>query len=324
MFTLRKLLTSQRGEAQSHAVYAVTFTIIAVVALVGLIMVNSEADDSTQTADIPNAMPIMGALTIATTSGGPSITSWAPTAEGTTTNIYVRATVTDNSGCGDIDAVTNYSGVFFRSDVSGGSSCSENPENCYVGSSSDMTVSSCSSGQTVDVEWTEPIQYYVDATCSTCQTNAATDWTAKLTVTDDADATASNSTTVEIEELTAINVSPSVTYSALTLGSTSEGDSLIEITPTGNDDSTDYKFYGEENFTCSVRGSFPVSNSKYSTSRGTAFSEMTSIPVAANEVTIDANIPKGPGNSATLYTKLTVPATNVRGTCTNNLTFTAA
>ena len=95
-------------QKNSQIVYAVTFSVIAVVALVGLVMVKSEADDTTQSGSVANATPTVDSVTTALATGGADDTSLTLT-ENTTTTVYVHGTATDNNGCAEIDAANQWS-----------------------------------------------------------------------------------------------------------------------------------------------------------------------------------------------------------------------
>lgn len=323
---MKNLITrfrTRKGEAGMHQLYAISFSVIAVVALVTLILVNSRADNTGQATNIANATPSVGSLITATSSGTSDISS-LPLTEATTKAIYVRGTATDANGYGDIDAANQYTMKTYRTNVS---SCNtEDGTNCYINTAgTGVTLSNCSSGTTCDFEITKAIQYYADATDA--GTNSGTNWTATVTVTDDSSATGSASDTFEVATLTALTVTASVDYGTLafdaysaiqTLTVANSGNEIIDYTVTA------------PNMTCSLQGAIPTGNTHYALasfdSTGYDDTPTTSKLMTTSAVAVDDSVAiasDGGASNSSFYTMLKIPANGVKGSCTNTVAFTA-
>lgn len=122
-----------------------------------------------------------------------------------TTSINVVASTTDPDGAGDISFAT---GTIYRTAVSGGAGCTADNLNCYQLASSSCTFS----GSTSTVTCSAKIYYFAQATDASSSFSSDT-WSAKITLTDSANATNSSSTvsTVELNTLLAIDVTPTTT-----------------------------------------------------------------------------------------------------------------
>ncbi len=150
--------------------------------------------------------------------------------ENTTATIDCTATLSDDNGGSDITSATS---TVYRSGVT--DTCSADNNNCYL-----ITSGSCSLGAPVgndrSATCSTDIWFHADPTDS--GTYNADTWACKVTATDTASATGSNTdgTPPELETLLALNVSPdTVLYGTLTptqdSGTLSES---VTVTTTGN------------------------------------------------------------------------------------------
>ena len=320
---MKNLITrfrTRKGEAGMHQLYAISFSVIAVVALVTLILVNSRADDTGQATNIANVAPSVGSLVTATSSNGSDISSLSLT-EATTKAIYVRGTATDTNGYGDIDAANQYTMKTYHSNAS--CTDTENGANCYINTSgTGVTLSNCSSGTTCAFEITKAIQYYADATDAVGDN---TNWIAAVTVTDDSSDTGSNSDTFEVATLTALTVTASVDYGTLALYAYSAEKTLI-VANSGNE-IIDYTVTAPD-MTCSLQGTIPTGNTRYNYSAAVTQNNyanatlMTTSAVAVDDSVAIASDGNTPSNS-NFYTLLRIPENGVKGSCTNTVAFTA-
>ena len=325
--SMSNLFRLRRGDSQSHVVYAVSFTIIAVVALVGLIMVNSQADDfQTQTTTITNTAPTVTSLSFSTASNS-SISALTLT-EGGGVATYFSGVAADDNGCDDIDNPTsNWSGAIYRTNVSGGEACSQNNANCYpLPNNTNLVLGACASSTTLAFEYSQAIQYYADATTDAnadAPLWSNTNWTAKAIVTDDASAVTSGTVTFEVSPQRALDVASTISFGTLVSGDDS-GQASELVTNTGNV-KIDILSQVDTAMLCDGIGLIPAGNVVASLSDGFAYAAGTPLQ-AESDITLDASL--APADSATsstdtVYFILRVP-TGVKGTCTNINTFTAA
>lgn len=331
---------NRRGESQAHVVYAVTFTIIAVVALVGLIMVNTEAaDESGQSTTIANQAPIITDLTY-----GVSATSSVATlnladlgggvsAEGTFFTSVVTATVTDNNGCEDIDTAVGYGLKLYRQLTDGSTtesaaaSCeATNGTNCYVADSGSLTLGSCQSSTAFNISWPVETYYFIDSTDDGGYTTS--NWAARLAVTDDASALTTGVDTFEVSTLLALDVTSSTDFGSLAVGGSSTSAEIV-VKHTGNANIEDFTVGYNQPMIC-TQNSFAGSNVKITLDAAQATSTGTAAAMGAtgSESTMDASIAKASSmaTSATdsLYAFISIPSNaGVRGSCSNTATYTA-
>ncbi len=325
---------NRRGESQAHVVYAVTFTIIAVVALVGLIMVNTEADNSQQSTTIQNEAPSISAIQYGV-SGISSVTSLnlgnvggdpVVSAEGDRFTHVVTATVTDNNGCSDIDtAATNYDlRIFHRvADNNDGQACnSTNGTNCYFGDTASLTLGSCQDSTSYNLTWHVTGNYFLDATEAD-----SLGWSARLQVTDDASAVTTSTDAFDVQTMLALDVNATTDFGTLAVGGHSDQVAL-SVKHTGNADVEDYKVGYNQPMQCTFN-QFAGNNVKITQSSGAAYDgAVTAMGAAGAETTVDASIAKATSmaTSATdpLYAFILIPANaGVRGNCSNTATYTA-
>lgn len=334
---------NRRGESQAHVVYAVTFTIIAVVALVGLIMVNTEADSSGQSTTIQNAAPVITSLQY-----GVSATSDVTTlnlanlgdsssAEGTRFTSVVTATVTDNNGCADIDnAASNYGLKIYRKAANGSTTesaattcASTNGTDCYVGDTGSLTLGSCTSSTDYNISWPVTTFYFLDSTDDGGYTSS--DWAARLAVTDDASALTTAVDSFEVNTLLALDIDSTTDFGTLAVGATSSSHELT-VKHTGNANAEDYTVGYNQSMQC-TQNSFNGNNVRIAQSAAgadaaTFYANANSMSPAGAETVVNASVAKATSmaTSATdpLFASIAIPANaGVRGSCSNTVTYTA-
>ena len=101
-----------------HYIYGIIVTLIAIVAIVGLVIIKSQTDTASQSASVTNTSPTVDSVTIATTSQGASA-STINLIENSTTTVYVHGAATDNNGCEEIDDAetdASWDVIMYRSD----------------------------------------------------------------------------------------------------------------------------------------------------------------------------------------------------------------
>lgn len=192
-------------------------------------------DYSETTVTVGNAAPVVSSISFAS---GDNVNL----NEGATTTVTVRALVTDNNGCNDIqDGVATAKAYIYRSGVSGQASCSSDLDNCYLiaSCSTDATRNACTGGSDTDLIYTcsTNLQYFAEPTDGT-SSNSSEQWYGAIWAVDATgdDDIASNSTQVtDVVLLRALEASASINYSAVSAG-TNTGASPIEmgVENTGN------------------------------------------------------------------------------------------
>ncbi|MBI3420698.1 MAG: hypothetical protein HY006_01420 [Candidatus Sungbacteria bacterium] len=153
--------------------------------------------------------------------------------EDTTTSVNVIATLTDTNGGADISSAT---ATIYRSSVSGVANCTADDNQCYQVASGSCTLGSAS-GNDKPATCTAGIWFVADATDSAAPTFAADIWSAGVGATDAAGLKgfATNSAqSIEVNSLTALNVSASIAYGSLAPTSTSASSQTATVTTTGN------------------------------------------------------------------------------------------
>lgn len=285
-----------------------------------------KADQATSQASVTNVLPTASNVSI--NSGAASITL----TEGTTTTVTVTFTVTDNNGCEDIDshASNQTEAVFYRTNVTGGSGCTPDNNNCYTMNCTQDVGSCTAGGSDLDATYTctVDVQFYADATDA--GTYEATDWTATAIPRDNAgtDGTTA-SDTIEINTLTALDVTATINYGTLALGeNTGTTDQTTVVTNTGNDDPIDIQLdgYGSVDgdgkaMVCTI-GSIPIGNERYSLTASTDWSTKTQLTDTPTTLTT-FDLAKGASSTKDVYWGLGMPSTGVGGSCTGYVNFTA-
>jgi len=275
------------------------------------------ADTSSTSATVSNALPVASSASI--DSGNASVTL----TENTTTNIVCTATVTDNNGCEDIE---NGTAVFYRTNATGGASCSDDDNDCYSSETCTEDGGSCTVGGsdlTSTYTCTIAVQYFADAT-DAGSANEATDWTCEITPIDGTGSGTADTDTIEMSTLTALDVTGTIAYGSLALGAdTSTSNQTVTLTNTGNED-MDPQVSGT-NMSCSLGSTeIDVAQQKFGltdVTYGSLTWALSGTPTAR-----DFTLPQRTSTAVTddSYWGLAVPSTGVGGTCSGTNTFTAA
>jgi hypothetical protein len=279
----------------------------------GLPMGNVRADTATTTATIINATPTVGAFTI--NGGAASITL----IEGDNSSIVASTTVTitDGNGCNDIASVIQH---LYRTDK--GDGCSTNSYDCYATSSCAIVGSGNTCGASPDTSadyiCSVTLNYYTDPT----DVNAAassTNWTMLVTA-NDGTANGTNSDTIEVDSLSALDVTTPIAYGSIALGADST-DQEQTITNTGNV-RLDAQFSGTS-MTCTT-GSIDVGQQKYGTSTITAWIDAP-FALSGSGTERDWDVAKKTTSTSTaaVHWMLEAPANGAEGTCSGSNTVAA-
>lgn len=285
-----------------------------------------KADEATASVTVENSLPVASSVSI--NSAGATMTL----TENTTAVATATFTVTDNNGCGDIDAhATNETiAVFYRTNVAGGAACTPDAINCYSMSCTGPTA--CTPGGsdlTATFSCTANVQFYADPTDAGA-TYEASDWTATATPRDAAGTDGTPAAdTIEMASLTALNVTASISYGSLALGGdTASTDQTTVVTNTGNRKiDTQVGGYGTStgdtfSMTCTI-GNTAVALEKYSLAASTAYASKTALVTDTSPDTVVTNIPKGAAQTDDIYWGMGLPSTGVGGSCSGKVVFTA-
>lgn len=245
-----------------------------------------------------------------TVNGGSNISL----SENSTVSISWTADIVDINGATDISSA---SGKLYRSSVSGGSSCTDNPNNCY--SDSSCSLSSCS-GSSCVATCTADIYYLADPTDAGSPLSTEY-WLGYISATDNQSTSGngtSNANTNDVLSLIALNTEPNINFGSMFAGENSgTNNSPLLVTNTGNRD-IDSDVSGtdmcDDYPTCAGQ-IIPVGNMEYSTSTFTYGSgtTLTTTPTKSNinlaKPTVD------PSNAnVNIYWGISIPITIGEGT----------
>jgi len=253
---------------------------------------------------VANQAPTVDSVAISPT---PTITLNA----GSTTTVTISATITDNNGCEDVFTSGSIVARFYRSGE--GDSCDANNNDCYINITLTEVDDTCTGAgdYTGDASGTVNVQFHADPTdegsYATSQGWNSQNWVAKVTATDEASDSGSNTSTVEIGTLIAFSLDQSsINYSTVNPDTVSTQQSVL-VTTNGNAP-IDIQLSGTD-MTWSGN-TIGVGQQKYSASSGfdweSAGTALTDSPVCHE---LSSGKPTDSPSNATEYTywKLKVP-----------------
>ncbi|MBI4273014.1 hypothetical protein HY621_04150 [Candidatus Uhrbacteria bacterium] len=331
---------SLEHEKRVHMVYGVMFSIIAVAALVVMVKSYLDANNTvTQTSSIGNATPTLNAYVQTTSAGGAAEDNAAYTGqsatvtltENTTTDIYIHGAASDTNGCSDITAANaTWSIKIYRSNQ--GAACTADSNDCYSSDETGLSTNNCSgTDNDLDYEFAFTtanslgLQYYADPT-DAGSANAATDWTAQVTV-NDGDASQSATDTFEMATTRALSASgQSISYGSVSLGALSS-ETSITITNTGNA-SIDVQASATD-MSCANSTSIDldtvdaVGMKTTSLSGESVLTNYTKMRNTANTMDMSIAQRTGAASTGTLYFRFLAPSTGVSGSCNSTVTLTS-
>jgi len=280
---------------------------------------------ATSSVTVTNSLPVASSTSI--DAGAVSVTL----TESATSTVTATFTVTDNNGCEDIDSGTpDTVAVFYRTNVAGGAACTPDAANCYSMSCTGPTA--CTPGGsdlTATFSCTADVEFYADPTDAGSAYDATT-WTATATPRDSAGTDGTpNADTIEMDSLTALDVTSTISYSALALGAdTATEDQPTTVTNTGNRTiDTQVGGYGsvsEDTYSmvCTI-GNIAVALEKYSLAAATAYASKTALVTNATPDTVQTSLAQGAASTDIIYWGMGLPATGVGGSCAGKVVFTA-
>jgi|GEM_PF-1398850 len=243
--------------------------------------------------------------------------------EGTTHNVVCAGTVTDLNGYADITSVT---AKLYRSGV--GAGAGDNNANHYTLTGDSNCIPSGGSENTETYTCTFPVYFYADPTDDT-SSYPTENWVCQMTPTDTVGAGTADTDTIEMDSLTAHDVTTSIVYGSLALGAdTGTSDTTTTITNTGNR-SIDIQVggYGSVSddgkaLVCAI-GSVTVTNERYSTTEGVSYTSKTTLPSDASPNTVTVDIPQGVSSTGVIYWGMGLPSSGVGSSCAGKVVFTA-
>lgn len=287
---------------QAHDAYVYVFDSHGLAATSG-----TQGSNSSYT--VSNVAPVVSAVTI---NSGSAI----DLTEGTTTEVVITGTVTDNNSCygSELDTVYGYA---YRSGVaySGCDTSGEADNNyCYPEISCSVVGGSCTDDTDASANFTctVDLQYYADPT-DVLTEFPTENWLSNFKAIDD-DAASDNlevATGVEMNSLTALDVTGSISYGGLDVGQSNDPlDQITTVTPTGNvgldeelsgsDMCTDYP-------TCSA-GVITVGYQKTALAGSTAYSSGSTLTGSATEYELNlAKAESGSPSTANTWWGILIP-----------------
>lgn len=315
--------------------YAIILTLISVVTLGSMILLNTEADDSSQSLTLSNTPPSIINLTygVSATSDVQNLNladlGNGTSAEGTRFTSVVTATVSAENGCSTIDNPFNdYELKIFRQSTdageSDGAACTfTNGTSCYIGDTAQLVLGSCINTTTYFIAWPVTTYYFLDPTDS--GTYSHLDWGARLKVTDDVALSATATDPFEVNTLLALDVTSLVDFGTLALGDNSSS-VAVTVKNTGNV-IQDYTVGYNQPFQC-TSSSFSGSQVKITQFAEDPIVGATAMGAVSSDTTVNASIVKASAmatsSTDTLYAYLAIPSNAaVGGNCSNTATYTA-
>ena len=315
-----------------HYVLGAALALIAVFVVVALVMINSQASDTNTVVNIGDVdSTIVGDIVISTEAESGAgdhyndadfgaSTAIEDLVAGSTRTIYINGLVEDTNGAADI---TGVSSAFYEDNASGGNACASDANDCYK----DDTCTTYAGPTTDQLYFTcgpFALEYFIDST-STGGVNASGNWVAWAQVTDGDGSPDSDTETVEVETLLALDIETGINYGTLALGAstTADNDNELTIFQNGND-VADVEVSSAAAMTCTVRGTIPVANQEWALT-SLAYNAEGTTNLSGTPVDTDINIGyrTGAAVSDILYWGITIPSSGVEGSCDGTTTITA-
>ena len=301
---------------------------IAFILIVGLVIRYTGAADVTTSAEIQNEPPTINTLRFATTAFNTddlTSTGILPSV-GNTRTIHINGLIQDNNGKTDI-ASSTISLTFFR--TTKGNTCTTDQNDCYRTTTCtfDYTLTS-----ETELAYNCPLDlaYYIDAT-DTAGAYADDNWTAEVTLADQAGSPATLTATIEVNSLLALNLPDGIDYGTRTLGEQSSSTTNVETVLTQRGNTRADVFVSGGTMDCSANGglgSLATNAQKWSLT-DIDYTATTSIALTASDTKTNRNIRLRTDDqnesSKNLYWNIAIPQSGVKGLCTgaNTILITA-
>src|SRR3989344_1601998 len=301
---------------------------IAFILIVGLVIRYTGAADVTTSAEIQNEPPTINTLRFATTAfDADDLTSTGilPSV-GNTRTIHINGLIEDNNGKTDI-ASSTISLTFFR--TTKGNTCTTDQNDCYRTTTCTFDYSLLSE---TELAYNCPLDlsYYIDAT-DPAGAYADDNWTAELTIADQAGSPATLEATIEVNSLLALNLPDGIDYGTRSLGEQSSSTTNVETVLTQRGNTRADVFVSGGTMDCSANGglgSLATNAQKWSLT-DIDYTATTSIALTASDTKTNRNIRLRTDDqnesSKNLYWNIAIPQSGVKGLCTgaNTILITA-
>lgn len=274
------------------------------------------ANNLTSQVVVGASIPAISAVSV---NGGSAIVLTA----NTTTNVSVNATITAANGCGEITGGTSTI-LLYRSGVTS-STClgAASSSNCYIATA--FTASSTCSVGTQNTTTTFAVQYFAQATDASSSFSAQNWMATVIFKTADNTTSTTDSAGVELNTLTAINVTTSsINYGTITANTNTGSTNQSTVVANAGNSSSSLQLNAQSTLT-SGANSIATSSQVYSTSTFTY--PGTSTAITATAVTVAGFILTGPTSttnvSSAIYWGLVVPNGTPTGTYSGSNVFSA-
>jgi hypothetical protein len=283
---------------------------------------HAASDFSTTSVAVGNAAPTISNVQI---NPSPIVLT-----ENGTTSVAITATITDANGCAEVISSGTIWFALYRSGVATSTPSSTYNANSMYTTSSFGTFSvqasdTCTGGSdtTADVSSTVPVWYIADPTDAS-STFSSEFWVGYVKAFDytNSSSSATSSAQVELNTLTAITVTPLITFGTVAAGSNTAGVNQVATTTNTGNSKVDIEFSGTD---MTGNGTIAATNQKYATATVTYASLAYTLSNSATVRDInlsDASVTSTP-NTSTTYWGIAVPGGSASGTYTGTNTFTA-
>ncbi len=275
---------------------------------------------------VNNVAPVVSAVTL---NGGVAI----DLTEGSTTGVVLGATITDNNSCAGGELATIY-GYTYRSDVAYAGcdvSGEANSNYCYPEITCTVTGGTCTGTTDASANYTctANLQYYADPTDILTEFPGA-NWLSTVKVIDNNSATDDTEVAsgVEMNSLTALDVTTSINYGSLDIGQRNDPlDKITTVTPTGNV-GIDTELSGPANmctdFPTCTGNTIAVSYVKYALATSTAYASGASLTTTPTEVELNAaKVRTGSPATKNVWWGIEIPLGTTPGSYTGSSTVNA-
>lgn len=232
--------------------------------------------------------------------------------------LYLNGVVEDLNGRDNIATVR---GVFYRSGVSGGSTCSADTASCYV--VANCTLSNNGDSNQKVYSCSMSLSYIADSTASGGR-YPSENWIAYVYVTDNQAFDEDSSVTKEMGSLLSLNIPNSLAFGSLNLNSQTNaaGNSEMVVSQAGNREA-DVEVSMADPMTC-TSGSIPVNAIKWAlTDVGYTHSDNTNLSSNSTDTNLFVGYGTAgtPSPSKTLYWNIGI-SDGLGGTCSGTTTIT--
>lgn len=294
-------------------VLPLTLLLLGVIAIVRTVV----AANLTSQVIVGNAAPTVSSVSI---NGGTNITLTA----NATQTVQVNATISDSNGCADLTGGSSTILLYRSGYTSSSCNTTQNNQYCYKATAFTVT-STCQGGTTINTTTTFELYYFADATDAS-SSYSGQNWLATVIQRDAADAISfADSSGVEVNTLTAINVTTSsVNYGTLSANTDTGSTNQIATTTNAGNSSTTLQLSALSTLT-SGPNSIPTSSQKYATSSFTYSSGGTAL--SATPTTVSGFLLTKPTSTsnvqAATFWGLQVPNGTPTGTYTGTNVFSA-